>query len=506
MRNWYLPLTVLGVAGLAALALSERGRESVRRVLGRMEDAPEPFRGWNDAAQRELEGLREALARLSALDPELQTLEADLGGLSSESRALVDAFVVSADNALQAVKDNVATRTWTVPTAAATSAESTIIGQVAMLLERARTEESAQDPETRKNLESERNELKAREWLADVKADVLAQIDRYKLVDKLSHCQKDTVTHAITMKNSELTRQFITDNFRQRFRNETKALALNTLDVELEPIQGKKGETRFGLRLSSTAQHKVVDIASEGEKRCVALAAFLAELSQASHQSALVFDDPVSSLDHWHRERIAIRVVEEASIRQVIVFTHDVVFLNDLIYNAKNRSIAPHILSLEWRDRMPGKFVQGLPWDCKPASERLQQLVKDQQSLAGTWNPHPNDANVEAMRHVYSRLRATLERIVEKDLLAGVVSRFETQVHTRWLDKIIGIPAAECAEARRLIQRCHGVTEAHDPATGKQAIVPDPTELAKDLAATEKLVKDIRARHKASSAAAGTGP
>lgn len=65
MRNWYLPLTVLGVAGLAALALSERGRESVRRALGRMEEAPEPFRGWNDAAQRELESLREALARLS---------------------------------------------------------------------------------------------------------------------------------------------------------------------------------------------------------------------------------------------------------------------------------------------------------------------------------------------------------------------------------------------------------------------------------------------------------
>ena len=65
MRSWYLPLTVLGVAGLAALALSERGRQSVRRVLGRMEGAPEPFRGWNDAAQRELENLREAIARLS---------------------------------------------------------------------------------------------------------------------------------------------------------------------------------------------------------------------------------------------------------------------------------------------------------------------------------------------------------------------------------------------------------------------------------------------------------
>jgi len=65
MRKWYLPLTVLGVAGLAALALSERGRESVARALGRLEDAPEPFRGWNEAAQRELESLQEAIERLA---------------------------------------------------------------------------------------------------------------------------------------------------------------------------------------------------------------------------------------------------------------------------------------------------------------------------------------------------------------------------------------------------------------------------------------------------------
>ena len=65
MRKWYLPLTVLGVAGLAALVLSERTRESVRRALGRMDEAPEPFRGWNEAAERELASLQEALERLS---------------------------------------------------------------------------------------------------------------------------------------------------------------------------------------------------------------------------------------------------------------------------------------------------------------------------------------------------------------------------------------------------------------------------------------------------------
>ena len=65
LRKWYLPLAVLGVAGVAALVLSERGRESVRRVLGRLDDAEEPFRGWNDATQRELDSLQDALERLS---------------------------------------------------------------------------------------------------------------------------------------------------------------------------------------------------------------------------------------------------------------------------------------------------------------------------------------------------------------------------------------------------------------------------------------------------------
>jgi hypothetical protein len=65
MRKWYLPLTVLGVAGLAALALSERGRASVARLLGRLENPPEPFRGWNEAAEREMERLQDALERLA---------------------------------------------------------------------------------------------------------------------------------------------------------------------------------------------------------------------------------------------------------------------------------------------------------------------------------------------------------------------------------------------------------------------------------------------------------
>ena len=334
-----------------------------------------------------------------------------------------------------------------------------------------------------------------------MKADVLAQIERHKVIAQLENCQKDASTTAITTKSIELASHFVTDVFRDRFDAELKALGLRTLAVRLEPIEGKKGETKFGLRLTNTSSQKVVDIASEGEVRCIALAAFMAELSQASHFSSLVFDDPVSSLDHWHRERIAERLVEEAQKRQVIVFTHDVVFLNDLIAFAKRVPITPHVLSLEWNNGAPGKYAHGLPWDSKPPFECLKELEQNQKSIDAKWNPQPNAADVEAMRHAYSRLRSTMERIVEKELLDGVVSRFESQIQTGRIRSLVGIPKSECDEVRRLTQRCHDITGAHAPS---KAAIPTPTELGQDIACAQLLLESIRNRKKAAQAPGAT--
>jgi len=459
---------------------------------------------------KRLKVAEDKLATITELVPELEKLDADLVGMKPERRAAVAAFAKQADERLGVLRKNVAEQIWKAPCAIPKSAEASIRNTSTALEARAKTEESAHDPATRKKLMDERSELAAHEWLVGVKSDVLAQIERQKLINRLKDCQKDTHTAAITAKSTDLTKHFVTDAFRDRFQTETKALGLRTLEVSLEAVQGKKGETRFGLRLAPATGHKVIEIASEGEQRCVALAAFMAELSQASHQSSLVFDDPVSSLDHWHREMIAARLVEEATKRQVIVFTHDVVFLNDLLALSEEAPTPPHVLSLEWNDGTPGKYVKGLPWDCKPPLECLKELGQDHKNIAATWNPQPNAANVQAMRQVYSRLRATLERIIEHDLLAGVVSRFKSQIVTGKINEVIWIPPAECDEMRRLIKRCHDITGAHTPAPGKHALVPAPFELAADLAATKKLFDTIRARKKAAKSnpgdAIGTAP
>ena len=438
----------------------------------------------------------EALAPPRLITPELSKIDADLS-VTPEQRAAIGEFSKKADERLDAVRQSLATKSW-VPLVVLPPLPDAEIKSLQIALEsRAKTEESADDPTMRTKLLKERSELEAREWLAGVKADVLKQVERYGEIGKLEACRKDTHTATITAKSTELTKTFVTERFCAAFKGELQLLGLRTLVVNLEATQGKKGETRFGLRLVSAGAHRVVDIASEGERRCIALAAFLAELSQSAHSSALVFDDPVSSLDHWHREKIAERVVQEAASRQVVVFTHDLSFLNDLLAFSERHNTPNHVLTMEWKDGSPGSYMLGLPWDCKPPLECLKGLEDDRAALATKWNPQPNEVNVRSMRSAYSRLRSTMERIVEKELLDGVVSRFESQVHAGKVRSLIGIPSSECDETRRLLQKCHELTDAHAPSA---AAIPDPMELGKDLADARTLLDTIRARKKAAQA------
>lgn len=66
MKKWYMPLAILGVGSLGAILLSERGRQTLRWVAENFERHQDKLLEWNDAAQREIERLEEALDRIAA--------------------------------------------------------------------------------------------------------------------------------------------------------------------------------------------------------------------------------------------------------------------------------------------------------------------------------------------------------------------------------------------------------------------------------------------------------
>jgi hypothetical protein len=65
MRKVYVPLTVLGLAGLGLLILSDRGRKVLRWLEENLQNAPDALLEWNDAAQHELDRIEAAVNRLA---------------------------------------------------------------------------------------------------------------------------------------------------------------------------------------------------------------------------------------------------------------------------------------------------------------------------------------------------------------------------------------------------------------------------------------------------------
>jgi len=85
-------------------------------------------------------------------------------------------------------------------------------------------------------------------------------------------------------------------------------------------------------------------------------------LSTADDSSGIVFDDPVSSLDYKWREGVALRLVREAKRRQVIVFTHDIVFLLLLKEFSEQEGVGQLDQHVQQLPVGAGVCVQELPW------------------------------------------------------------------------------------------------------------------------------------------------
>lgn len=61
MRRWYLPLTVIGLGGVGALLLSERGRAALRTAIEKLWQSPDRLLDWNGDLESELDRIQAAL-------------------------------------------------------------------------------------------------------------------------------------------------------------------------------------------------------------------------------------------------------------------------------------------------------------------------------------------------------------------------------------------------------------------------------------------------------------
>jgi len=349
-------------------------------------------------------------------------------------------------------------------------------------------------PEARTRLEHERREVESRRWLRSALPDVRREVDRLRRIARLERADRDADSGPVTRKSTELARELLTDKLVGRFAAELERLRVRNVRVELEQVGGHYGKPHYQIRLKGAHDRAVRcgEILSEGERRVVALAGFLAELATAEDRSALVLDDPVSSLDHRWRRLVAERLMEEAADRQVIVFTHDVVFYMAFKREAEYLGLPLTERQLRRQGSGTGVTVGDVPWIAMKTSERiawLESRLKAAQAVS-----HDQQLWEPIARDLYGSLRETWERAVEQVLLAGAVERFGHEVKTRSLRKVTDFTEDDYNKLHRAMAKCSALMRGHDEATAANEPVPDANEVRRDIDELRRWVKAITKR------------
>lgn len=345
----------------------------------------------------------------------------------------------------------------------------------------------------RREMVAARDELADRLWLDGIIADVLAQIERCKEIAALEKAAKDTATNKITTKSTEVAKQLVTDALRSQFAKEVAHLEIAALAIELKQVSSGKGIPKFRVALTRKPDANVGEVLSEGEHRCVALAAFLAELATTNSSSAIVFDDPVSSLDHNHRKAVAARLAREGPHRQVIVFTHDIAFLFMLDEACRKADPATQltIRSVSRGQDHAGHCNDNPPMRAQPLLSVIETM---QNRLNGEKILHDRgeqDKWETTVRSLQEQLRTTWERAVE-EIISPVLKRLSNEVNTPGLIKLTAITLADCEAMRAAFGRCSALL--HSEAAALNTPLPDPGKIQAEITALRDWVNALQQR------------
>ncbi len=469
--------------------LTDEGKDRFIRFKKFME---QETKKKHEAAFKAVDQAVEKLDQLRTPAPELyQGIVGDIRNLDEELADTVSDYFPPMVQRAEAFKKVLAGEQMeSAPTAKPTPQDT--LSTLAEKLEKDALElDKATKAEGIEKLKSEKTERMARKRFAAENDKIFKLFEQFRLVRKYAQCLASIDTGAVTRKGKAVISSALTPPLKKAVAVELKALGAADLPLNVKP-SASKGETLHQLELTG-AQHlkrtNLTDILSEGEQRVVALAGFLAELVLANHTCPIVFDDPVTSLDHVYREKIAARLVNESTKRQVIVFTHDIAFLLDLREKAGEGSSTYFVpQTIARRNGVIGMCDSSLPWHAMSVKDRIKAL---RGKLGGVRPLHTSDIqkyNVEAAM-IYAWLRETWEATVEEVVLYKTVVRHGNEVQTQRL-KSVGVTTEQYKKIDSGMSRCSAWMFGHDKSKALSVNRPVPSEVEQDINDLNAFVKE----------------
>lgn len=412
--------------------------------------------------------------------------QCEAGGLSDESwPSRLTAFWNGVDEVCRLIE-----RGETDRTAAGVAVPATILEELRSLsetLERA----AKQNDEDAKSFDREQTsnaklDLEARRWTAQQADAIRLEIERLKQIENYKSWRSLANSRSASLKADEVAERLITQVFVDRFNYELRLLGASRIRVELVKTRTERGVSLHRLRLkgAQSGQELPALVLSEGERRIVSLAAFLADVADKPNCAPFILDDPVSSLDQDFESHVARRLVDLAQNRQVLIFTHRLSLCGAIDDSAKKipDSWADRNMKQCWIESFAG--ISGHPSDqhawignTKTANNGLIDRLDRARKAGDAEGPDAYRTHAQA---ICSDFRKLLERTVEDDLLNSVVKRHRRSVTTdNRIELLSKITRPDCVLLDDLMTK-YSCFE-HSQSNEDPVFLPGEAELRADL-------------------------
>ena len=347
--------------------------------------------------------------------------------------------------------------------------------------------------QARLELKREHQELQDRKWLAGIKDDVLAEIERKRQLGRLNSALRDTVHTQISNKSSALSETLVTNRLPRPVctgdrSNEHSWASHRT-------AQNSDTPWRSAVSCQPDPQARRQGRPSSQRRRaslCLLWPHFSLSFPLQTVSQALCSTIQFPRSITLHREHIADRLAEEGRNRQVIVFTHDLPFLFLL-----ERSCREHDTEVALR-ACPEARAGSRPLRKHATDESANTLSNGYShcksistTLAFSMNRNPSGVWLFTAKGLLAHLRDTWESAVE-GVVAPVLRTFSSKIDTRGFGKLSAITLQDADDMRAGYGRCsallHKASDALNPA------VPTPDQIADELSALRCWIDNLQTR------------
>jgi len=297
----------------------------------------------------------------------------------------------------------------------------------------------------------------------------------------------DYAKRKITETEKTLSNIYFNQKYIDTFKEECKKLNGN-FGIDINHT-GSAGKSYRQLKLKGKNPNAVL---SEGEQKVIAIADFLAEMQLSEVNRGIIFDDPVTSLDEARKSVITERLVEVTSKKQVVIFTHDLVFVSSLISHCKESQTS---FNCHWIENIDGSQPGKIWLNNTPSFEKEYKTSEKARGYYEEAKKSPPEIRENKIKNGFAALRTSYETLVVFGLFNGVVQRFEERVG---VDSLGGVVFNEEIKEKVLdsFYQCCRYMEGHSHSDKYAFKKPTLENLNEEIQRFERANKDIKEQRK----------